>query len=82
MSDVFDNADLGIDDLFELDRYFDDVFEKNDMEMNKKREDEKFQPLAIQVDERSSSVNDDADWWLEEDAFEMKKEENPFGVKK
>lgn len=81
MSELFDNADLGVDDLFEFDRYFDDVFEKDGAEAEEKENFDKFQPVAIKAEEVFAK-NDEVDWWLEEDAFDVRKNENPFDVKK
>ena len=80
ISEIFDNKDLGMDDIVQLDQYMSMVFDEVETEKNKKREElEKEKMLEAEV-----SQNNDDDWWLDEDAFGMGKNDkkNPFGVKK
>lgn len=80
ISEIFDNKDLGVDDVVQLDQYMSMVFDEVDEEKKKKQEN-----WHNRKNEGPSKIqNQDGDWWLDEDAFDVVKEydkPNPF-VKK
>ena len=75
---VFDQVDLGIDDLVELDQYMNMVFEEVLPEINTansvKEEVKSFQ------EKQSKEIEGEDDWWMDEEAFqtEQKASKNPF----
>ena len=82
IGEIFGEKDLGVNDLFELDQYMDEIFEKTDKEIENSNGNNKKKLENVFVDKRGLPEEKGTDWWLEEDAFEIKKEENPFEVKK
>ena len=78
ISEIFDNKDLGMDDLVQLDQYMSMVFEEVEDEKKKKQEE-----LQVEVEVKADiEEDDDNDWWLEEDAFDVNShKKNPFGKK-
>ncbi|MBR1948541.1 MAG: type IV secretory system conjugative DNA transfer family protein [Alphaproteobacteria bacterium] len=79
ISEIFDNNDLGMDDVVQLDQYMSMVFDEAEDEKKKKHEAMKKENEAFE----ENSKNQDNDWWLDEDAFGMEKneEKNPFKEK-
>ncbi len=80
ISEIFDNKDLGMDDIVQLDQYMSMVFDEVETEKKKKRE-ELEKKVVPETEIKDEAVDD---WWLEEDAFGVEKNDkkNPFGAKK
>lgn len=85
VAEVFNQKDLGVDDLVELDQYMNIVFDEVSIEAgdDKKVEDVKTKDISDKW-EKTSQKTADKDWWLEEDAFMLdeKAGQNPFAPKK
>ena len=87
IAEVFNQKDLGVDDLVELDQYMNIVFEETETETEqvKKVEDVKAKDISDKWEKTPlNSENLSQDWWLKEDAFALNKrtDENPFASKK
>lgn len=89
IAEVFDQKDLGVEDLVELDQYMNVVFEevKLKIDADKKSAKAKANEIssAAHIDkEQQKSQQSNKDWWLEEDAFQVyeKEDKNPFRSKK
>ena len=82
LAEIFNQKDLGVDDLFELDQYMNVVFEEVSVELvDQNLTSEEVEDVTMVKEEPNSSIKD---WWLEEDAFGLqnKDKENPFSNKK
>ena len=85
VTEIFNNKDLGLDDLVELEQYLNIVFEEFSDEVSSisEKKDEKVENILIEKKNKKidKEVND---WWLSENAFnfELKTKTNPFGNKK
>ena len=79
ISDVFDDKDIGFDDAIQLEKYMSIIFENNEIEKYGKTEE--FNVENVEKNEIEKAKDD---WWLEEDAFDVAKNDkkNPFGAKK
>ncbi len=81
ISEIFDNKDLGVDDLVQLDQYMSMVFDEVDDEKRKKQ-DELRKDIDVETEETIKEKvlsEQDNDWWLEEDAFDVDSDKkNPF----
>ncbi len=79
ISEIFDTKDLGMDDTVQLDQYMSMVFDEAETEKQEEKEE-----ISQQEIQNNVVVEDDKDWWLEEDAFGIEKNDkkNPFGAKK
>ncbi|MBE6468168.1 MAG: type IV secretory system conjugative DNA transfer family protein [Alphaproteobacteria bacterium] len=79
ISEIFDTKDLGMDDAVQLDQYMSMVFDEAETEKQEEKEE-----ISQQEIQNNVVVEDDKDWWLEEDAFGIEKNDkkNPFGAKK
>ena len=75
ISNIFDSKDLGVDDLVQLDQYMSMVFDEAENEKKEKKE-----KLQQAEQEKAIIEDDDKDWWLDEDAFGIEKndEKNLF----
>ena len=89
IAEVFNQKDLGVDDLVELDQYMNVVFEEVKLEIDADKKSAKTKAnasvSAAHIDkEQQRSQEKDKDWWLEEDAFKVYENEdkNPFRIKK
>ena len=89
IAEVFNQKDLGVDDLVELDQYMNVVFEEVKFEIDADKKSLKTKAKenvsAAHIDkEQQRSQEKDKDWWLEEDAFIVRENEdkNPFELKK
>lgn len=82
ISEIFDNKDLGMDDLVQLDQYMSMIFDEVEDEKKRKQAEfkkEKSDNIKVDIDD----IEKDNDWWLEEDAFDIDAgKKNPFGIKK
>lgn len=90
LAEVFNQKDLGVDDLVELDQYMHVVFEEIKLEMGDEKKVEEVRAKDISEKwkrsekQHSEETREGGDWWLEEDAFKVdeKVKENPFNKKK
>lgn len=89
LAEVFEQKDLGVEDLVELDQYMDVVFEDIRSEIGTKQKTAKSLAReavsAARVEKEKQKVQDaESDWWMKEDAFKTKSSEdkNPFSPKK
>ena len=89
IAEVFNQKDLGVDDLVELDQYMNVVFEEVKLEIDADKKSAKTKAnasvSAAHINkEQQRSQEKDKDWWLEEDAFKVYENEdkNPFRIKK
>ncbi len=86
LAEVFNQKDLGVEDLVELDQYMKIVFDDARAAFNEKSTTPtpQKQPLKTSEKEIVSAPSDDKDWWLDEKAFAVdeKAKENPFNKKK
>ena len=75
---VFDQVDLGIDDLVELDQYMNMVFEEVLPEISNANS-AKEEVKSLQ-EKQSKEIEGEDDWWMDEEAFqaEQKTSKNPF----
>ncbi len=89
IAEIFNQKDLGVEDLVELDQYMNLVFE--DVRLNIDEEEKKAKAKAkeeasvsIIAKEMKKNKESKKDWWLKEDAFKIyeKEDKNPFKLKK
>ncbi len=76
------NSKLGVNDLLELDNYMQILFEKADFEIDEKKKHRNEEQAEVSAKAENQQKPSSEDWWMEEDAFDIKKEENPFYMKK
>ena len=88
-AEVFDQKDLGVEDLVELDQYMNIVFDEVKLKIDADKKSAKARANEISsakhIDkEHQKSQQSAKDWWLEEDAFKVyeKEDKNPFRIKK
>ncbi|MBE6444131.1 MAG: type IV secretory system conjugative DNA transfer family protein [Alphaproteobacteria bacterium] len=87
ISDVFNQKDLGVDDIVELDQYMDLVFDEVSLEVAPKKKEEKLKGKIKNESVSIEPINEQDkrdDWWLNEDAFMVSEntKTNPFIGKK
>lgn len=90
LAEVFNQKDLGVDDLVELDQYMNVVFEEVILAIGEDKKVEEVKATDISEKWKKSDPTEtdrqqnSKDWWLEEDAFKVdeKVKENPFNKKK
>ena len=81
LSEVFNQKDLGVEDLVELDQYMNIVFDEVSLEVGQKKVDkDKLDVFETQ----NGNELEQKDWWLSEDAFKIdeKRKGNPFVKRK
>ncbi len=85
VTEIFNNKDLGLDDLVELEQYLNVVFEEFSDEVSSisEKKEETVKDIAVEKTDNATDKEVE-DWWLSENAFnfELKTKTNPFGNKK
>ncbi len=82
--EVFNQKDLGVEDLVELDQYMKIVFNDAFAAIHEKSVPEKEMKFEEREIADVTTKNDDKDWWLDENSFMVDEslKENPFNKKK
>ena len=81
LSEVFNQKDLGVEDLVELDQYMNIVFDEVSLEVGQKKVGKDKRDV---FETQNGNEIEQKDWWLSEDAFKIdeKRKGNPFVKRK